>query len=74
MAYYQWPVQSSVQVQRWPTMPALEQYGNVDVQIGQRLFQQVPRKMRSDLWSNLTKKSKTGQDCVMKYPGLQAQV
>jgi hypothetical protein len=55
-------------------MPALEQYGNVDVQIGQRLFQQVPRKMRSDLWSNLTKKSKTGQDCVMKYPGLQAQM
>ena len=60
-------------VLRYPTLPSLEQYVNVDVQIGGRLFQQVPPKSRSDLWSSLTRKSATGQACIMKYPALQAQ-
>lgn len=61
-------------IARYPTVPSLEQYQNVDVQVGGRLFQQVPQKVRSDLWSNLTRKTYTGQDCIMRYPALQAQV
>ena len=65
---------AELQVVRYPTVPSLEQYKDVDVQVGGRLFQQVPPKRRTDLWANLTKRTFTGRESVMKYPGLQAQV
>mmetsp|Transcript_12190 Transcript_12190/g.25990 ORF Transcript_12190/g.25990 Transcript_12190/m.25990 type:complete len:372 (+) Transcript_12190:190-1305(+) len=60
------------ELRRW-SMPALEQYANVDVQVGPRLFEQVPQQMRTDLWASLVRRSAAGQDCVMRYPALQAQ-
>ena len=52
----------------------LEQFKSVDVQVGGRLFQQVPLKVRTELWTNLTNQTLTGRDSAMRYPGLQAQV
>jgi len=59
---------------RHPVMPSLEGEENVDVQIGPRLFQNVPQKMRSNLWDSMVQKSELGRGCVMKYPALQAQI
>lgn len=67
-------VLAALQVVRYPTLPSLEQFKSVDVQVGGRLFQQVPLKVRTELWTNLTNQTLTGRDSAMRYPGLQAQV
>ena len=65
---------AALAIVRYPTLPSLEKFKNVDIQVGGRLFRQVPPQKRADLWTNLARKTLTGRDSAMRYPALQAQV